>query len=204
MFNQLGKRLAVMGAICLFAFVARPALGETGQCSQCGCGKQVRRVCRPLVTTRAVKVNGWGVVEEEIAVPRVARALRCNCPKAGACCTTGRCMECLTGSCLACCKVRPRNRLMRKTYLEYVPTVVWTVEYVCGDCAATGAKAMRGSSRAVSMMNGPPLAGRNEQDTVPSGPAAFASDQTREKKQDFHRPLSPEVLLNTLRGSLRR
>ena len=36
---------------------------------------------------------------------------------------------------LDACKLRPRNRLMRKTVRQEVPIVVWTVEYVCERCA---------------------------------------------------------------------
>jgi hypothetical protein len=142
--DGLRKYLRVLLAVALAGWLAAAALGETNCCSYCGSTASLQRTCRPIATTRPVEVTGWSADEEDLALPLAGGLVTCNCGGWGAsCCASGKCELCLTGGCRACCKVRPRNRLLRKTFLQEVPVVVWVVDYVCVDCAARTARPVR-------------------------------------------------------------
>ena len=125
-------RLAI---VTWLGMVPPAALGQGACCGQCGSTTHVRSVCRPVATTRSVEVTCWDVVEESVAVPSRYTLSSAKCGlHVGACCAAGTCARCTSGACPRCCKVRPRNRLMRKTFLDEEPVVVWTVEYLCEPC----------------------------------------------------------------------
>jgi hypothetical protein len=136
-------RLAVLAVLVMSTATA--ALSQETCCNHCGAMAHVRSVCRPIVTTRSVEVTCWDVVEESIAVPSRYSFSSATCGlHFGACCATGTCARCASGACPRCCKVRPRNRLMRKTFLDEEPVVVWTVEYLCESCMQQWSMADRG------------------------------------------------------------
>jgi hypothetical protein len=98
---------SAMIAVVVFASWPVVSVGQTACCPHCGNTSSLRAACRPVCTTRRVEVTGWDVVEEHV-------------------CTSGVCPD--------NCKLRPRNRLVRKTHYQEVPVVVWTVEYECEAC----------------------------------------------------------------------
>jgi hypothetical protein len=177
------------------------AVAETTCCSHCG-GGNVRRVCRAIRTTKAIDVNCWDVAEEEIAVPRARGLLACNCGSAGGnCCASGTCGRCISGGCSACGKVRPRNRLMRKTFLEEVPVIVWGVEDTCADCAGHG-----GQVHCTTPARHPHFfdEGAPSPPPVPDLTAVFISDLGDSPSPERHKPSPLDGLLQTLQGSMQR
>lgn len=135
--DRIPRTVSPMFTAALVSLLSASALGQAACCSHCGSTIGLRKTCRPVPTARPVETDCWDVVEEEIAVPRPRGVLACNCGSLfGSCCSTGECGVYMSGGCQACCKVRPRNRLVRKTFLEEVPVVVWVVEYTCAKCAA--------------------------------------------------------------------
>lgn len=194
---RLVLSLAVLGC------TAGTLLAQAPRCKHCGSGAGLRRVCRPISTTRPVEFDYWDAAEDEIAVPLASPLFRCDCGGwAGSCCSSGQCQLCLTGGCRACCKVRPRNRLVRKTALQEVPVVVWIVEYVCGDCAAH-----RTSVHPVSPTGDPHFVGSEP----PPWPAeqqlstAHVSDLTGEERPipaPAERRSMLDELFQTLQGSM--
>ena len=187
-------------ALTLASGIAGAAMAETRGCSQCGGG--VRRVCRPVTTTRPVEIDVWDAKEEDMAVPLASLLLRCNCGGwGGSCCATGECKLCLTGGCRACCKVRPRNRLMRKTVLQEVPVVVWVVEYVCADCAARG-----GAVHCTTPVPEPHFfdASATPPPPMPELTAVYASDLAQTPPANPQNRSVLDELIQTLQGSMQR
>jgi hypothetical protein len=102
-------------------------------------------------TTRPEEIEYWDAARELIAIPAELRPCQ---SRAGACtwCEAELCDQCPTG-CHTAGKLRPRNRLLRKTYLEEVPTTVWTAQYACEQCAA-GAKRNSPTGMTENLTNG--------------------------------------------------
>jgi hypothetical protein len=136
--------------------------GHVDCCAWCGETDGVRSVCRPVWTTTTENVTCWDVTQESVAVPfGYSHGFTMCGAHEGACCPDGACGDCASGACARCCKVRPRNRLLRKTLLKETPVVVWTVEHVCQACmhraaaaAPLGQPAPQPELRAASTLDG--------------------------------------------------
>ena len=142
------EQTIVLLAVVLAGSMATASAAEPC-CTHCGGIGNLRVACRPVRTTKSVEVTCWDVVEEDVAVTyRYSRCTCANSGPSGACCTTGKCVLCSTGACPKCCKIRPRNRLMRKTLLNQEPAIQWTVEYVCPSCEQELHAAIHGTAAA--------------------------------------------------------
>lgn len=100
----------LLGAAMLITATASAGAGEDG-CANCGATEGLRRVCRPICTTKHVEYVVWESVCEEFCVPLSASDV-----------AEGR------------SKIRSRNKLMKKTLVAEVPVVKWVVDYVCDQC----------------------------------------------------------------------
>jgi len=144
--HAIRKVFRTLSAAMLAVILVKVAMAAEYCCERCGCKSGVRKICRPIVTTRRVEVTYWDSVCDEICLPK-----KVQCP-GGACGSCGRCgtgdVKCGDGGyggeqgfnscgadpCAGCCKVRTRNRLLRRTEFREVPVVYWVVEYVCDSC----------------------------------------------------------------------
>lgn len=136
------KALAVLSAVTLTGQVGEVRSADVDCCSRCGCSGEVRTVCRPIYTTRTEEVVCWDVVSEEICLPRKSNCAVCGSTLGSdACCGTGELGTCEIDVPNYGCKSRPRDKLMRKTFIREVPVIVWVVEYVCPGCAGRDATA---------------------------------------------------------------
>ncbi|HUT13351.1 MAG TPA: hypothetical protein VMY42_22880 [Thermoguttaceae bacterium] len=139
-----------LSAAALAVILMEAAVAAEHCCDQCGCKSGVRKICRPIVTTRRVEVTYWDSVCDEICLPKQVQCPDGGCGKCGRCgvgddkCGEGGCggvqgyNSCGADPCAGCCKVRTRNRLLRKTEFREVPVVYWVVEYVCDGCGDQG------------------------------------------------------------------
>jgi hypothetical protein len=102
-------------------------------CVKCGCQEDVRCVCRPIYTTKYIEITCWDSVCEDICLPPRSRCeqgyANSNDPKS----PPANNENWTAGTCKGI-KIRSSNKLVRKTYLQPIPTVVWVVEYVCCHC----------------------------------------------------------------------
>jgi hypothetical protein len=105
-----------------------PSFAADDCCDTCGCSRPLTRICRPVYTTKREQTSVWDSVCQEYCLPQHVRpVVRCD-----DCCTAPQACE----QCQACEKEpRTRNRLIRKQYVERVPTILWVTEYRCDDCA---------------------------------------------------------------------
>ena len=133
--NTVAKLSGVLLALALAGQTEEVRGAGTDCCPRCGCQGQLQMVCRPICTTRREEVTCWDAACEEICLPRTSAAAGCCGQCADGCCGAGMTGPCGACACTADCKIRPRNRLMRKTFIKEVPVIVWVVEYVCAGCA---------------------------------------------------------------------
>lgn len=140
------KMLLALPAVVLLGIAAEAAGAEVRCCARCGRESGVRKVCRPIYTTRKVEVTYWDCVSEDFCLPlrgkcdgRTGSDGAGNDGAGGGCgageagCTSG-CDSCAGGSSGPCAEIRTRNRLLRKTCVKEVPVVRWVVQYVCDGC----------------------------------------------------------------------
>jgi len=131
----------------VLAVILMEAAGAAEQgCARCGGKSGVRKICRPIVTTKRVEVTYWDSVCEEFCLPKKVQCHDGGCGKCGRCGTGDHggcggkqdCGSCTADPCAGCCRVRTRNRLLRKTEFREIPVVYWVVEYVCDGCNDQG------------------------------------------------------------------
>jgi len=122
--------LFVVSGACL-AGASEAARGAV--CEKCGCEENVRCVCRPIYTTKYIEITCWDSVCEDVCLPP-----RSSCKKGCGNCDDANCFPANGGNGTAGTgkgiKIRSCNKLVRKTYLQPVPTVIWVVEYLCERC----------------------------------------------------------------------
>ncbi len=105
-------------------------------CARCGKTKGQQAICRPIYTTMQVEYTEWDCVPEVVGLPR--RSLFPLFPPQG-----GKGASDIADSDACCgdtpadtvgCKVRCRNKLVRKTLVKEVPVWKYVIEYVCCQC----------------------------------------------------------------------
>jgi hypothetical protein len=138
--------------------------GET--CCQCQSVEATCRTCVPRIAWRIEKVDRWSVACEEICIGRPRRCGEQGCDEKG--CSQGGCggvmgvFAALPSWCdaLGGGKIRPRNRLMRKTEVRYVPVVEWDVCTTCPACRQQTTKIDVAALVAEAVARGPDPAAR--------------------------------------------
>ncbi|MBN1854712.1 MAG: hypothetical protein JW829_18415 [Pirellulales bacterium] len=170
--NTVIKALATLLAVALSGLAVEVCTADTGCCSRCGCQGEVQRICRPICTTRREEVISWDVVRDEICLPRPSRCIACGgISGSDACCPACQLDPCDPGLFACGYKIRPCNKLMRKTFIREIPVIVWVVEYVCPDCANGRTALLPPSAEWISPLQRLPLA-ENPAGEVPDDEAA--------------------------------
>jgi hypothetical protein len=131
------NKLLIITAFLLIGLSNASALFAQDQCcGKCGCRENVQCVCRPIQTTKYIEITCWDSVCEDICLPPRSRCkegcnncIQSNNSQAGNNISIANSTQGV--------KIRSTNKLVRKTYLQPVPTVVWVVEYVCANCRST-------------------------------------------------------------------
>jgi hypothetical protein len=117
----------------IFLTAASIFAGSEKCCAKCGCQQDLQCVCRPIHTTKYIEITCWDSVCEDVCLPP-----RTQCKACCAACndTTSQRANGEIAAADACqvVKIRSCNKLVRKTYLQPIPTVVWIVEYLCPHC----------------------------------------------------------------------
>jgi hypothetical protein len=135
--KAMGPMLRTWPAVGL-ALLLFPSVSPAAECcALCGSTSGLRRVCRPVLAVKPTEFTVWEAACEEFCLPRRGMPLThaqegdagetCGAESDGA--SAG------ADSFRRQCTVHTRNKLMRKTFVQEVPVIVWQVEYVCQDCA---------------------------------------------------------------------
>lgn len=141
-------RRALFLACCLAGagVPLRPTVATEGCCMQCGavCATQV--VCWPFISYKVVEYTVWDVACEDI----------CLTPPGEPCTwSISRLLgqpSCSSGASSVIhqwfgsrCAYRPRSRLLRKTFVQYVPVQECVVQHLCDACCAKASWPAHGS-----------------------------------------------------------
>ena len=121
-------------------------------CEKCGRQENVQCVCRPIYTTKFIEITCWDSVCEDVCLPPRTRCKE-GCPF---CKDTNNSPQGENGTTDAgkAMKIRSCNKLVRKTYLQPIPTVVWVVDHLCPSCRyAEHAFSMQDSTIGQSMIS---------------------------------------------------
>jgi hypothetical protein len=113
------------------------AAGGEKCCVKCGSQRDLQFICRQIHTTKYIEISCWDSVREDVCLPP-----RTRCQEGYATCgdTSDQLEKSSIAAADACkgLKIRSCNKLVRKTYLLPVPTVVWVAEYLCPSCRCDG------------------------------------------------------------------
>jgi hypothetical protein len=122
----MAKKIFILALFLAGIFLTAASIRAAGEkcCAKCGCQCDLQCVCRPVQTTKYVEITCWDCVCEDVCLPPRTRC-KDSCPAGDE-----------NAPCDACkgVKIRSCNKLVRKTYLKPIPTVVWVVEYLCPNC----------------------------------------------------------------------
>lgn len=123
------KRIAT--TIVVVLLLAPWTRAESG-CADCGAIVAPTLHCVPTCTKATAEVIEWGVVSDPVCVTH-CRFLSCLPFRKSGC---DSCDEFCDGGCDSSqrCRVRGRNRLMRKTLVEYIPVTDYVVAPICQSC----------------------------------------------------------------------
>jgi hypothetical protein len=106
------KKFAVGTLAMLIGLVSQAAFAHS-KCSKCGCGENIRKVCKAVPETKKIKETKWECKCEEICIP--GRTLTHDCQP-------------------TCGRPRMVTKLVKKEVTKEVPSFKWVTTYVCGNC----------------------------------------------------------------------
>jgi hypothetical protein len=105
------KRLAAFLVTVTTCLVAQATHHDS--CSQCGCGENLRRVCKAVPETKKVKQVKWECTSEEICIPGRTKTHDCQ-PRCG--------------------RARTICKPVKKEVTKEVCGYKWVITYVCDAC----------------------------------------------------------------------
>ncbi len=117
---------------------------EAGCCARCGATCPTQLVCHTICTSRLEECICWGETCETVCMPpKSASWAGCTddlpCDACAACDEDAPLLSAWSTlfSHTRRCHFRDRNKLMRRTLFQYVPTLECVVEELCAGCQAT-------------------------------------------------------------------
>ncbi len=161
-------------------------------CDHCGCGCNLRKVCRLVCIEKEVKETVYCCECEDFCVPGPS----CKCGKE--ChhdCTAPHGCRCKEVWQPTCADVRTRNKLIKKEVVKKVPSWKWVVETVCCDCASRcGETAQEAAPPPDASVEAPlePLPMEIQEATMPKPPAPAMKTSSAKR-------LIPRALIDPLR-----
>jgi hypothetical protein len=130
---MIDKKIIISLFIVGIHLTGTSAIAAGPCCAKCGNHENVQCVCRPVYTTKYIEITCWDSACENVCLPSRSRNIEdCSAYRAilDFFTPTGRYATDVDKT----PKFRTCNKLVRKTYLQPVPAVVWVEEYRCQDC----------------------------------------------------------------------